>query len=173
MRATPPQREDDPYDSQETALYRRGDRDRRRVDCGSGPCSGRGWRFRWRSLRWRWRSLRCGAHWRLRWLPRRRVPQRLCWRARLRQSIGHHRSTRLCPIGVSRSIGLCRATVLPQSRVLCSPSLRTGVVLRRQTRPRMGWRLVLDLGADRMGLATSLGLRQRLGLLTSTTRVFN
>jgi hypothetical protein len=39
----------------------------------------------------------------------------------------------------------------------------------------MGWRLVLDLGADCMGLATSLGLRQRLGrlgLLTSTARVF-
>ena len=37
----------------------------------------------------------------------------------------------------------------------------------------MGWRLLLDLGADCMGLATSLGLRQRLGLLTSTARVFN
>jgi hypothetical protein len=40
----------------------------------------------------------------------------------------------------------------------------------------MGRRLVLDLGADCMGLATSLGLRQRLGrlgLLTSTARAFN
>jgi hypothetical protein len=34
----------------------------------------------------------------------------------------------------------------------------------------------MDLGADCMGLATSLGLRQRLGrlgLLTSTARAFN
>jgi hypothetical protein len=39
----------------------------------------------------------------------------------------------------------------------------------------MGWSLMLDLGADCMGLATSLGLRRRLGLglLTSTARVFN
>jgi hypothetical protein len=37
----------------------------------------------------------------------------------------------------------------------------------------MGWKFVLDLGAQCMGLATGLGLRQRLGLLTSTARVFN
>jgi len=40
----------------------------------------------------------------------------------------------------------------------------------------MGWKFVLDLGAQCMGLATGLGLRQRLGrlgLLTSTARVLN
>src|SRR5262249_24382687 len=39
-----------PYDAQKTCLYRRGDRDRRRVDYGSGACSG--WRGR---SRWGWR----------------------------------------------------------------------------------------------------------------------
>ena len=132
-------KEEDSHDPQETRRSRGSDCDRRRVDSGSGASAV--WWFWWNARRWWFCRSAC---WRLRRLP---------WRVRW--------ASRLC-----RTIGVRQSWVLsrPSVRVLSTSPVHSTVLRRRSTLCRRLF-VVLDLGANGLRLATSLGVQFRLRLL--------